>query len=111
MAGERPKRGSFFVGGQTIGIQPLTINNRLTVSTNTRISTSKIHQTFFAINTVINNQGRSESFLDGKETSRGAVGSRIDPAIELFLVAASAKRRVVTKRPWNVLSCLWDGWI
>ena len=41
----------------------------------------------------------------------GAMGRRIDPSwggpIELFLVPASAPR-LVKKRPWYVLSCLWN---
>ena len=40
--------------------------------------------------------------------AHGATGRWIDPPwcgpIELFLVPASAPRR-----PWYVLSCLWDG--
>ena len=45
--------------------------------------------------------------------AHGAMGRRIDPSwdgpIELFLVPASAPRLVLKKRPWYVLSYLWDG--
>ena len=44
--------------------------------------------------------------------AHGAMGRRIDPScgvpIELFVVPASAPR-LVSQRPWYVLSCLWDG--
>ena len=44
--------------------------------------------------------------------AHGAMDRRIDPScggpIELFLVPASAPR-LVSQRPWYVLSCLWDG--
>ena len=43
--------------------------------------------------------------------AHGAMGRRIDPSwggpIELFLVPATAPR-LVYKRLWYVLSCLWD---
>ena len=44
--------------------------------------------------------------------AHGVMGHRIDHSwggpIELFLVPASAPRRV-EQRPWYVLFCLWDG--